>query len=614
MKRSGYYFKKTKRPTEPLPYLPLMLFFFLALLQRLFFILSMRNHAYGTVSRYIVDSIYYHDWAQALLNGEIQGKEVFFLSPFYPYFLMLIYKIFGVKVIAVQIIQGILGSFNVVLVYLITRKLINDRAAIVGSIIYLLTGVLLFYTITLLPVELTIFLSLLLIYLLIKLSEHSTVLKTFIIGLGAGILMIARPEFLFLLILIIPYFIWAVKPKPIFSYFVFSFGALLIFGLVPWHNFRASQEFIPYTIHSGINFYYGNNHQTDGTWRPLKEFQHLTDISIPKFKYLAMRPENQLLSPSEVSNYWMRKGFKFIKENPRRYIKLLFRKFLLFLGGYEIPNNYYFYETREDSFFLKIAFINFSLIISCALLGMILSFKNPKRYYLLWIFIIIYLLSALLFYVLSRLRAPLIPILIIFMALFIHELINLLRSSCISKVIIYLVLVGLIYGITQINLINKKEFRVQGYLQKGNIYQFLRKFPQALAAYQNALKIDPENILAYYSILECFISMNRPHDAHQTLLQINYLAQTHPGYRYYQERAQARYQIAVRNFNEAAKSLERAVSLAPYDPETYYLLGAVYLTLGKNDRAAWAFARTIELDPMHEEARRALSLLQGSKF
>lgn len=613
-------YKRKKRQPRDIPYKPIILFFLLTFLTRLIFILTMKHNAFSVITRYTVDSIYYHEWALSIAQGNWIGDEVFFLGPFYAYFLGIIYAIFGNKILVVQIIQTVLASFGAVFVYLITRKIASHRNAVIAGLIYILSGILVFYTGTLLYVEINMFLSLLLAYLLIEIAflpgqtRSDDIKKKTVIwaGIVLGLLIMVRPEFILLLIILIPFFIIKVRPKPVLQYIIFFIFTLIVVSIIPLRNYFVGKDFVPFTAHSGVNFYYGNNPQTDGTWRPVYPLQQTADISIAQLQYSSQRIDGKLVKPSEASNYWLKKGLGFIKENPYQYLKLLGRKFLLFINSYEIPNNYYFYETRDDSIVLKICFISFALIFPGAVLGFFLSFKRWKEYYLLYCFIFIYFISSLIFYVLSRLRAPVIPFLIIFAALFIIELYERLRTKKFSQILALIVMWLIIFGLGQFRLVNKKEFSIQGYVQKGNIYQNVRKLNLSADAYNKAIAIDPEHIVARYSLLQTYISLNRPAQATEQLQIIQNLTQQHSQNQFYLHLAQARYSIAQRNFNQAATEFQQALILNPYDAETHYLLGAVYITLGNNQKALVEIQKTLELDPKHQEAQRALTMLKSN--
>lgn len=565
------------------------------------------------ITRYTIDSIYYHEWALQIAQGNWLGNEVFFLGPFYAYFLGIIYAIFTNKILAVQIIQAILSGAGAVFLYLVTRKISNHRNAVIAAIFYIFSGILIFYTGTLLYVETNIFFSLWLAYLLLQIQDNFSVKRLVLTGIVFGLLIIIRPEFIILLLLLIPYFIVKVKAKPVLQYLLLLIFTLAIVSIIPLRNYKVGKDFVPFTAHSGVNFYYGNNPQTDGTWRPTYPLQQTPDITIEQLKYSSQRIDGNLIKPSEASNYWLKKGLAFIKENPVRYLKLLSRKLLLFINGYEIPSNYYFYQTRDDALILKIAFISFALILPCAILGIGLSLKKWKEYYLIYAFTFIYFISSLVFYVLSRLRAPVIPFLIIFAVLFIKELWLRFKDRKFRQVLMLIILAGLLYGTTQLNLINKHEFDTQGYIQKGNIYQSIRNFPQSVDAYNKALVLEPNNVVTRYSLLQTYISINRPQQAQAELQKILNLAVTNPKNQIYAHLAQARFSIAQRDFIRAAQEFEQAVLLNPYDAEANYLLGAVYITLGRTNQALKQIRRTLELDPNHPDAQRAWQMLQTNK-
>ncbi len=205
------------------------------------------------------------------------------------------------------------------------------------------------------------------------------------------------------------------------------------------------------------------------------------------------------------------------------------------------------------------------------------------------------------------------PFFIIFAAFFITELWSRLRTQKFKSALILVILAGLLYGLTQLRLFDKNEFNIQGYIQKGNIYQSIRNFNQAALAYQKAIAIDPSNIITHYSLLQTYISMNKPSQALQELQIITNLAQQNPQYQLYAHLAQARFSIANRNFTQAAQEFEKALLLNPYDAEIHYLLGAVYITLGRNQQALKEIKKTLELDPNHSDAQRALQMLQSNQ-
>jgi Flp pilus assembly protein TadD len=112
-------------------------------------------------------------------------------------------------------------------------------------------------------------------------------------------------------------------------------------------------------------------------------------------------------------------------------------------------------------------------------------------------------------------------------------------------------------------------------------------------------------------LLHTYISLNRQADALEQVNIISSIAQQYPQYLVYAHLAQARYDIAVRNFPHAASEFEQAIKLSPYDADTHYQLGAVYITLGKYKDAYNEMQKTLELEPNNNQALSALAMLRN---
>ena len=76
-----------------------------------------------------MDSLYHHQWALAIAAGREFIADAYFRAPLYPYFLGLLYEIFGANLMVVRIIQSFIGSAACGLVYLLARQLMKPEAA-----------------------------------------------------------------------------------------------------------------------------------------------------------------------------------------------------------------------------------------------------------------------------------------------------------------------------------------------------------------------------------------------------------------------------------------------------------------------------------------------------
>ena len=79
------------------------------------------------------DSLSFDTQAKEIANGNWDGGEnVWFQGPLYPYFLAIIYALFGHHLIIVYILQIILGVLNCFIIYLITKKLFNIKSGLIA--------------------------------------------------------------------------------------------------------------------------------------------------------------------------------------------------------------------------------------------------------------------------------------------------------------------------------------------------------------------------------------------------------------------------------------------------------------------------------------------------
>ena len=105
-----------------------ILLFSIAFLPRLLYLLSIVKNPFFHFP--IIDGQTYDDWAQEIAKGHFLGDKIFWQAPLYPYFLGIIYWIFGHSLFLVRFIQILLGSVNCLLLYRITRTAFNSRVAL----------------------------------------------------------------------------------------------------------------------------------------------------------------------------------------------------------------------------------------------------------------------------------------------------------------------------------------------------------------------------------------------------------------------------------------------------------------------------------------------------
>jgi predicted membrane-bound mannosyltransferase len=110
-------------PSPPLTWF--LLISAVAFLLRLVHLLQLRHNDPLFLSPQM-DSLYHHQWALAIAAGREFIADAFFRAPLYPYFLGLLYKLFGANPLVVRIIQSLIGSVTCGLAYLLARRLFSS--------------------------------------------------------------------------------------------------------------------------------------------------------------------------------------------------------------------------------------------------------------------------------------------------------------------------------------------------------------------------------------------------------------------------------------------------------------------------------------------------------
>src|SRR5688500_6343636 len=106
--------------------------FFAALAVRLVHIWQIRPSPF--FDTLLGDANGYDQWAQRLAAGDWIGSDVFYQAPLYPYFLGLVYKIFGRDLLAVRIIQALIGSASCALLAMAGTRFFSRPVGVIAGL------------------------------------------------------------------------------------------------------------------------------------------------------------------------------------------------------------------------------------------------------------------------------------------------------------------------------------------------------------------------------------------------------------------------------------------------------------------------------------------------
>ena len=574
---------------------------------RLWFLLEMRGQPFSTLSPHVIDSWYYHRQALAILSGNV-SPEPFFLRPLYPHLLALAYAVFGRgNVLAVQVLQALMATGSCLLLWDSCRRMFGKVAAGAAAFGFALCGILVFHAGALLYFELTVLLSLLLVWLVLVARDRWW--RWLLAGICFGLLVICRPEFLLLL----PAFLvilWRQNRKKRLLV-VMAIATIAVAATVPVRNIIVARDPVLFTAHSGINFYYGNNPSADGTWQPAPDLAPAAGFSHEQLKRAARIVDGREVSWSRASSHWLGKGLRYLASNPGRALELVGRRFLLFWAGYEVPSNYYPETARAGSLALVFAFVGFALVAALGVVGLVLAWRERRKTWPAYLLVGMHLLSALVFYVMSRLRAPVIPFLLMFAGFTVASVVTWAKGRKYGRVAVALLVAALVFAGSSLIPAGRAGYSSQAWTQQGNILLSARRAKEAREAFARAIEVNPDNPSARYSLLMLLASAGRSREAQEQYRHITRLARQDPAFAVLAELAAARIAIMARDFPAAVASYRAALELDPHNAETWYLLGLVYVSADSLARAEQALSRALDIDPAHDAARDIIGRVRG---
>ena len=371
----------------------------------------------------IIDAQTYDEMAVKIAAGQEPLPVPFYQPPLYPYFLGLLYALFGRDLLLVRLVQMAMGIASVLLLYLLAGRLFSRRVALVAALAYALYGTMIFYEGELLAPVLIVFLNLLLALSVVAALDKPTWFRALgaglLLGLSALTMSVVLPMGLF-----IPAYAWyhwrrdPMRPKwkPGFLLAaIFVLGTLLAIAPVTLRNWRIGHEFVPISTNAGINFYLssGSDYEEKIAIRPGYEWEELYH-----------EPSRQGIYKSGAqSAYFMNKALRAIAADPAGYALLLLKKAYLLANGHEIMRDQDIYSFRQYSALLSVLIwkkwlaFPYGILLPLALLGMALALRQRVPHSgLLAGFILVHAIVFLAFFITARYRLNVLPFLAAFAA------------------------------------------------------------------------------------------------------------------------------------------------------------------------------------------------------
>jgi 4-amino-4-deoxy-L-arabinose transferase-like glycosyltransferase len=491
---------KAASETAPKPPNTLMIFmlilFFSAILGMLS-VLQFRESPFFELP--IIDEEAYVSWGEEISSGDVAGDAIFYQDPLYPYFLGLLFSLFGKSYLMVRMVQVILGTASVAVVFWIGRKLLGDKPALLAAGVMAGYRGLYFFEILLLKATMVTFLSAVSCAIGVAAVEKPRARWRWImLGASLGLLVLLRGNFLAL----IPFvFLWAFfydrkaeLSKKLGRAVLYGVGLGMVLAPVTLRNYTVGGELVLTTSQGGANFFIGNNERANGRYVTLPYVRANPKWESMDFKAEAEKRAGRELSPSEVSSFWFKESFKWINAHPDKWFRLQLHKARLMIHQHEVPDNHSFYLTRNLFVsVLWLPFLGFGLLWGPALVGMwALARKDPRATYPA-LFAVLYTASIIPFFIVARYRVAVVPAMAVFSAASIFWAYERWRSQDMAPLSAagVLVFISLIIGFGPTTE-SRAPMGVEYYLL-GNAYLKTDRPGESIQWYDKALEAQPDH-------------------------------------------------------------------------------------------------------------------------
>jgi tetratricopeptide (TPR) repeat protein len=348
-----------------------------------------------------LDTTAYVGLAKRVVAGDIAlGPGLYYVSPLYIYFLALIYGLTK-SFTAARIVQAVLGTIAVGLIFLTAREWFGRRAAWVSAVLAGFCGVFTYYEALLLQSSLDVFLTTAALWLLTNALKRDERRWPLLAGIAFGAASLNRPNMIVPAIVIV---VLLVVLRRLRTAAVLFAGVVAALAPVTIRNVVVAHQFALVSSHGGINFYIGNGEEATGYFHAVTGMRSSVEGLALDARRVAETASGRRLTDAEVSSYYSGLAWKWIRSHPFDWIRLLGWKLYAVLNTAHVstPFSYTFYAYDAGTL-LKVLVIGPWLIVPLGLIGLLM-----RRSHIVWIsFVPAYAASVVLFFITERYKLPL---------------------------------------------------------------------------------------------------------------------------------------------------------------------------------------------------------------
>ncbi|HUI06482.1 MAG TPA: tetratricopeptide repeat protein [Verrucomicrobiae bacterium] len=556
------------------------------------------------------DAASYDAWARQIANGDWLGKNVFYQAPLYPYFLGGLYILWGRNLLAVRLVQIVIGAGSCVLLARAGRSFFSQNAGLLAGVVLAACPTAIFFDCSIQKSVLDLFFVCGLLAVLGRLLERPQ--RRWWLGTGVvlGLLALTRENgLIFLPILLAWLFVlwrrelWTTR---------LQWAGLLLLGLavvllpVGCRNLLVGGEFHLTTAQFGPNFYIGNGRDATGGYHPLVAGHGSAEFERDDATRLAERAMGRRLSPGEVSRYWTARALVEVRENSARWLRLMVKKCLLVWNVSEVCDSEDQYTYGDWSPLLRTLnhLLHFGTICPLALLGVCLTWSQRRRLWVLYAMILGYAASVVIFYVFSRYRFPVVPLLVLLAAAGVTGLRGAVHEKRWKALWTGVTTAAMAAVMCNRAMVPETHIRATTHYNIALDLEEHGKPELAVVHYAETVRLVPEFAPAHVQLGGILVREGRVMEG------IGYLEQA---LRIKPDYAEAHYNLGVAlaqtgRIEDAIGHYEQALRIDPDYAEAHNDLGVVLAQTGRIDDAIGHYEQALRIDPDYAKAHNNLGV------
>jgi tetratricopeptide (TPR) repeat protein len=400
----------------------------------------------------IGDGKAYLDWSSRIANGDWFGRAegLFYQAPLYPYLLAILRSGFGfdAALLAVRLLQVALAALASGALVHLGERAHSRGAGLAAGLAMALYAPAIVLDVQLAKESLVVSLGVAVLGLLLAAGRAPRMGLFFVAGLLLGFLSLLRESALLLAVALGAWSWFAFRPphQPASSssppapraawrsrwLLAGCAGLLATLGPVAVRNFAVGGELAFTTAQAGPNFYIGNHPGATGSYEPLRAARGDAQFERRDAIALAEEARGEKLSAKGVSAYWLGRGLDFWRSEPLAAAALLAKKLRLALQAPELADVEadWVYARASPVLHVLGKVSHFGVLAPLALLGLLWgwqgTFGRARALLLTWLGAAF--AGLVLFYVLGRYRALLLPPLFLLAGLAIAQLAGCVRQ------------------------------------------------------------------------------------------------------------------------------------------------------------------------------------------